>query len=229
MVPLTALGENIKPFDRLGKDNVTLRAQHISGGSSRDYSYKISWGSYVRMVKSFKDIEVTIVEPRTEKHALMLEFFFVIKGDRRYAKRAGEADFPEGEGSAVFSTSPRQSQRRFVFVGTYAQSGEKVEGWLVRALKGGQIVGVAASAPRLEETAGNPERLNALVASSPLSAQSVSTETVKCRALSIKESLDVGLATISCFPLNSGKWGFVLRVRILRRAAGESVQLPRSI
>ncbi len=60
LVPLTALGEDIKPFDRLGKDNVTIRAQHISGGSSTDYSYKTSWGSYVRTVKSFKDIEVTI-------------------------------------------------------------------------------------------------------------------------------------------------------------------------
>jgi hypothetical protein len=176
LVPLVALGEDIKPFDRLGKDNVTLRAQHISGGSSTDYSYKTSWGSYVRTVKSVKDIEVTIVQPRKEKHALKLEFFFVIKGDRRYAKRAGEVDFPEGEGSAVFSTSARQSQQRFVFVGAYAQSGEKVEGWLVRALKGGQIVGVAASAPSLEEMAANPERLNALVASSPPSAQRVSTE-----------------------------------------------------
>jgi hypothetical protein len=176
LVPLTALGEDIKPFDRLGKDNVTIRAQHISGGSPTDYSYKTSWGSYVRTVKSFKDIEVTIVQPRKEKHPLKLEFFFVIKGDHRYAKRAGEMDFPEGEGSAVFSTSARQSQQRFVFVGSYAQSGEKVEGWLVRALQGDQIVGLAASAPSLEETAANPERLNVLLASSPLTAQSVPTE-----------------------------------------------------
>ena len=84
-------------------------------------------------------------------------------------------DFPEGEGSAVFSTSARQSQQRFVFVGTYAQFGEKVEGWLVRALKGEQIIGVAASAPSLEETAANPERLNVLLASPP-PAQSAPTE-----------------------------------------------------
>ena len=167
LLPLLAFGEEIKPFDRLGRENVTIRAQHISGGSSTDYNYKTYWGSYVRTVKSFKDIEVTIVPPRKEKHPLKLEFFFVIKGDYRYARKAGEADFPEGEGSAVFSTSTRQSQHRLVYVGVYAQSGEKVEGWLVRALKGDQIVGVAASGPSLEETAASPERLSALVAASP--------------------------------------------------------------
>jgi hypothetical protein len=91
---VVALGDEIKPFDRLG--------------SSTDYNYRTHWGSYNRMVTSFKHIEVTIVQPRKEKHPLKLEFFFVIKGGNRYAKKAGEADFPEGEGSAIFSTSTRQ-------------------------------------------------------------------------------------------------------------------------
>ena len=60
-------------------------------------------------------------------------------------------------------------------VGVYGQSGGKVDGWLVRALKGNQIVGVAASAPSLEETAANPERLNEIVAASPESASLMST------------------------------------------------------
>jgi hypothetical protein len=175
LMPLVALGEDIKPFDRLGRENVTIRAQHVSGGNSTDYRYKAAWGSYVRTVTSFKDIEVTIVQPRREKHSLKLEFFFVIKGDSRYAKRAGEADFPEGEGSAVFSTSTRQRQERWVYVGVYGQSGEKVDGWLVRALKGNQIVGVAASAPSLEETAANPERLDELLAACPESASRIPT------------------------------------------------------
>jgi hypothetical protein len=151
----------------LGRENVTIRGQQVSGSSPTDYSYRTHWGSYNRMVTSFKDIEVTIVQPRKEKHPLKLEFFFVIKGDNRYAKKAGEADFPEGEGSAIFSTSTRQSQSRYVYIGFYGRSGEKVEGWLVRALKGDQIIGVAGSAPSLEETAASPERLNALVAAAP--------------------------------------------------------------
>jgi hypothetical protein len=152
------------PFDRLGRDNVTIRAQLKSGGSSTDYSNKTSWGSYVRTVKSFKDIEVTVTQPRKEKHPLKLEFFFVMKGENRYAKKAGEADFPEGEGSAVFSTSAGKISSGWIYIGIYERSGERVEGRLVRALKGDQIVGIAASAPSLEEMAANPERLNGLLA-----------------------------------------------------------------
>lgn len=66
LVPWMAFGQEIIPFDKLGRDNVTIRARHLSGGSSTDYSYKTSWGSYVRTVKSFKDIEVTVVQPRKE-------------------------------------------------------------------------------------------------------------------------------------------------------------------
>jgi hypothetical protein len=111
VVPLVALGEETKPFDRLGRDNVTIRAQHKSGGSSADYSYKTSWGSYVRTVTSTKDIEVTVTQQRKEKLPLKLEFFFVIKGDSgRYAKKAGILDLQSGEGTAVFSTSSQQGQ-----------------------------------------------------------------------------------------------------------------------
>jgi len=52
LAPLAALGEDLKPFDRLGRNNVTIRAQHKSEGSSTDYYYKASWGSYDRTVKS---------------------------------------------------------------------------------------------------------------------------------------------------------------------------------
>jgi hypothetical protein len=50
-----------------------------------------------------------------------------------------------------------------VYIGFYEKSGERVEG-LVRALKGEQIVGIAASGPSLEEMAGNPESLSRLLA-----------------------------------------------------------------
>jgi hypothetical protein len=75
--------EAVKPYDRLGRDNVTIRAQHKGGGGSSDYDYKASWGSYARTVTSTKDIEVTITQPRREKQPLKLEFFFVIRGDSK--------------------------------------------------------------------------------------------------------------------------------------------------
>jgi hypothetical protein len=157
--------EAVKPYDRLGRDNVTIRAQHKGGGGSSDYDYKASWGSYARTVTSTKDIEVTITQPRREKQPLKLEFFFVVKGDsKRYAKQAGALDLPEGEGSAVFSTSSKQSQSRWVYLGVHERSGERIEGWLVRALNNDRIIGIAASSPSLEELAADPQKLKGLLA-----------------------------------------------------------------
>lgn len=165
LLPLVALGEEIQPFDRLGRDNVTIQAQQKSGGSSADYRYKSRWGSYVRTVTSTKDIEVTVKQQRKEKQPLKLEFFFVIKGDtKRYAKQAGTLDLPEGEGSSTFSTTSKQGQERWVFMGVHERSGEHIEGWLVRALKDGRVLGIAASSPSLEELAAQPEKLKGLLA-----------------------------------------------------------------
>ncbi|HEY5743153.1 MAG TPA: hypothetical protein VIS99_11485 [Terrimicrobiaceae bacterium] len=157
--------EAIKSYDCLGRDNVTIRAQHKGGSSDSDYSYRSRWGSYVRTVTSTKDIEVAITQPRKEKLPLKLEFFFVIKGDsKRYAKQAGIMDLPEGEGTAVFSTSAKQGQERWVFLGVHEKSGERIEGWLVRALNNDRIIGIAASSPSLEELAADPQKLKGLLA-----------------------------------------------------------------
>jgi hypothetical protein len=115
-------------------------------------------------VTATKDIEVTITQPRKEKRPLKLQFFFVIKGEpKRYAKQAGVLDLPEGEGSAVFSTSAQQGQQRFVFMGFRESSGERIEGWFVRALNNDRIIGIAASSPSLEELAAYPEKLKGLL------------------------------------------------------------------
>ena len=139
-------------------------AAHKGGSSSSDYSYRSRYGSYVRTVTATKDIEVTITQPRKEKQPLKLEFFFVLKGDsKRYAKQAGVLDLPEGEGSAVFSTSAKQGQQRFVFMGFRESSGERIEGWFVRALNNDRITGITASSPSLEELAAYPEKLKGLL------------------------------------------------------------------
>ena len=119
----------------------------------------------MRTVTSTKDVEVTILQPRKAKQPLRVEFFFVIKGEgKRYAKQAGALDLPEGEGTAVFSTTAKQNQARWVYLGFREGSGERIEGWLVRALHGNRILGVAASSPSLEELAAYPDKLKGLLA-----------------------------------------------------------------
>ena len=154
--PIFVPSEPIISYDRLGRDNVTIRAQQKGGCSDPDYRYRSRSGSYLRTVTSTKDIEVTILQPRREKQPLRVEFFFVIKGEeKRYAKQAGALDLPAGEGTAV-STTAKQNQARWVYLGFREGSGERIEGWLVRALSGNRIFGIAASSPSLEELAASP-------------------------------------------------------------------------
>ena len=75
--PIFVPSELIISYDRLGRDNVTIRAQQKGGGNDADYRYRARWGSYVRTVTSTKDIEVTILQPRRAKQPLRVGFFFV--------------------------------------------------------------------------------------------------------------------------------------------------------
>ena len=117
---------------------------------------------------STKEIEVTIQQHRKEKQPLIVEFFFVIKGEAgRFAQQAGVLELPKGEGTATFSTSSKQDQARYVYLGISERSGDRIEGWLVRAFNRERVLGVAASSPSLEELASRPDKLKALVAAAP--------------------------------------------------------------
>jgi hypothetical protein len=67
--------------------------------------------------------------------------------------------------AALFlAPSARQGQERWVYMGFRESSGERIEGWLVRALNNDRIIGIAASSPSLEELAAYPEKLKGLLA-----------------------------------------------------------------
>ena len=88
-----------------------------------------------------------------------------MKGDsKRYAIKAGVLDLPEGEGSSIFGTSSKQGQARWVYLGIREKSGERIEGWLVRAINDDRTIGIAASSANLEELAAHPEKLSGLLA-----------------------------------------------------------------
>jgi hypothetical protein len=81
-------------------------------------------------VTSTKEIEVTIKQHRKEKQKpLVVEFFFIIKGESgRFAQQGGVLQLPEGEGTGTFSTSSKQDQARYVYLGISERSGDRIEG-----------------------------------------------------------------------------------------------------
>ena len=95
-------------------------------------------------------------------------FFFIIKGESgRFAQQGGVLQLPEGEGTGTFSTSSKQDQARYVHLGISERSGDRIEGWLVRALNRDRVLGIAASSPSLEDLASRPDKLNPLIAAAP--------------------------------------------------------------
>jgi hypothetical protein len=97
-----------------------------------------------------------------------VEFFFIIKGkSSRFAQQGGMLELPEGEGKATFSTSSKRDQARYVYLGISERSGDRIEGWLVRAFNRERFLGIAASSPSLEELASRPDKLKPLVAAAP--------------------------------------------------------------
>ena len=76
-------------------------------------------------------------------------------------------ELPEGEGTATFSTCSKHDQARYVYLGISKRSGDRIEGWLVRAFNRERVLGIAASSPSLEELAGRPDKLKPLVAAAP--------------------------------------------------------------
>jgi hypothetical protein len=83
--------ESLKAYDRLGRDNISIRAQH-KGGRYRTIAIA-QGGAATRTVTSTKDVEVTVTQPRKEKQALKLEFFFIIKEIRKVCETRRCAGF----------------------------------------------------------------------------------------------------------------------------------------
>jgi hypothetical protein len=91
----------------------------------------------------------------------------VLQENTSFAQQAGALDLPEGEGTATFSTSSKQDRARYVYLGISERSGDRIEGWLVRVVNRGRVLGIAASSPSLEELASRPDKLKPLVATAP--------------------------------------------------------------
>jgi len=153
--------QEIAPFDRLGKNNVTVKAKQLSGGSKIDRNWQTSWGSYDRDMTSTKVIEVEVSGIGTNKGPIKVEFFFAIKDEAnglRYFEGQNEKNDLD-RGLWLFSTTATRNVVNLAALGERYKSGEKIVGWLVRVIRDNTIVGVAASAPAFEKAASNPGEL----------------------------------------------------------------------
>ena len=155
LLPVLAQAEEIKPFNQLGKENVTLRVKQIKSGNSFDYNYKASWGSYDRDVTTWKDVEISVEQSRAVKVPVTLEFYFLFNHSK-VAKFAGKADVPLGVGDFTFSGQATRNDANWIYLDLKTASGDKMSGWFVRAIKDGAVVGATGSNQSGVKLAENP-------------------------------------------------------------------------
>ena len=60
---------------------------------------------------------------------------------------------------ALFLALQKQGQQRFVYIGFRESSGERIEGWLVRALNNDRIIGIVCVIPQSGRIGGLPSQI----------------------------------------------------------------------
>lgn len=165
----TAWADDAMPYDRLGRDNVTVKVKETGSGKEADYQYKAYWGSYDRTETSTKNLAVEVAQVGAQSGEVKVELYFVMKpkGGKPFAVAAQPVTLAAGHGVAEFSGSAEMQRERWVYSSLRDSSGTSIAGWLVRVLRGQRIVGVAFSTESYRKAAENPAELAGMLAMKP--------------------------------------------------------------
>jgi hypothetical protein len=158
-ITTTSIAEEILPFDRLGRNNVTLDAKMIAGDSSTRNDYKTDHGSYDKTKHQAKSIEITTRCLSINKEDLSIMFYFVFRDaltKKEIFVPSDAVTFKEGIGRAVFRETSMSTDMNLVTIGVRKKTGKTIGGWLARAIRGNRIVGIAGSTERFKKMAGEP-------------------------------------------------------------------------
>jgi hypothetical protein len=153
----TSKAEEILPFERLGRNNVTLDAKTIAGDSSTRNDYKTDYGSYDKTKHQAKSVEIKTRCLSSNKEDLSIRFYFVFRDAQTKKELFVPSDavtFNEGIGTAVFRETSMSTDMNLVTIGIREKTGKTIVGWLARAIRGNRIVGIAGSTERFKKMAG---------------------------------------------------------------------------
>jgi hypothetical protein len=151
----------LAPFDRLGKNNVIMKARQMSGGSTSDYKWQSGYGSFDRDKTASNTVEVEVSAVGSNGKPLVVEFFFVAKelgsgGGEHFIQK--KEDVPAGNGKLAFTAEATHNDERLVYAGARNRSGQRLVGWFGRAVRDGAIIGVVGSSDKYVQYAAKPEK-----------------------------------------------------------------------
>jgi len=155
------LAQDLKPFDRLNRENVQIDAKTVKGGSKIDRKWQTDYGSFIRDFEQSRVVEAKISMPKQGEEAATLEFFIILrdgggKGEK-FIKGTGEQSADNGD-IWIFAASASRTHENYEALGIEDHHGEKIVGWFIRAVKDGQVVGYSTSSSALEKYAMSGDR-----------------------------------------------------------------------
>ncbi|HEY5705341.1 MAG TPA: hypothetical protein VIS96_07190 [Terrimicrobiaceae bacterium] len=136
--------QNILPYDRLARNNIALATQPGAGGFSTDTR------------KFSKTVDLLLSPIGSNSDPATVELYVVMKRDGfvPFARLVEIQEAQVGSGKIKFVCDETKIRYR----------GDDIKGWLVRAVRGGRVVGFVASSTQYEEIATNPSLLSGMLA-----------------------------------------------------------------
>ena len=162
----------LQPYDRLARGNVTLKAQVVSSGSTtEEHTVKTNYGSYAKDMVNSRTVQVDVTLPNTDDPPITMEAYVFIKnrGGSKIKYMPAEVKSLSKLNSYTFDMTVKYSKERWVYAeaGRVNESGDKVVGWVVRAIADNRIVGIAYSSESYREVAADPNGLGKFELAAP--------------------------------------------------------------
>lgn len=154
----------LEPYDRLARGNVTLDAAVVSGGSSaEEQTLKTSYGTYAKDMVNNKTVQVDVGLAKADDPPIKMEAYVFVKarGSSKVRYMPAVVTPTEKPDSYTFDMTVKYSKERWVYAdaGRVTETGDKVVGWIVRAIANDRIVGIAYSSESYKAVAGDPNGL----------------------------------------------------------------------
>lgn len=171
-VTLGAWADGLQPFDRLSRNNVTLKTSVLSSGANTTgQSIKTDYGTYSKDVSTSKVMQVDVALPKTDGPEIKVEAFAFFKNRGGSQVNCTPLEVTPGEKlhSYTFDITASHRRERWMYAddGKVSEYGTKAVGWIVRAIANNTIVGIAYSSESYREVAGNPAALEKFAVTAP--------------------------------------------------------------
>jgi len=150
---------SLLPYDHLSRDNIHVTAHTLETGSVNYTYWATSWGSYSKDFTQKKLVEVSLSAIGNSGQPVSLEFFRVFRidgGSEVFVKSEAQDMMTNGSGAWCVAMSATRNVTHYRMAGVTTQSGEKIVGWFVRAIRSHRIVGFASSPSTYDRFAENP-------------------------------------------------------------------------